>query len=139
MTRRNRSLSSLRGGDDASGGAPDALRRAIYEDILSGRVDEDGAGQRKGWKALALPTFLMMLVAGLILGGAFIVSLWQKGRFDHLFHVREPASRTESAWQRQDRARPPEDLQPTVSQVEAPPPPPEEETLETPAQDDVAN
>jgi hypothetical protein len=133
MTRRNRSLSNLRdGGKDASGSAPDALRRAIYEEILSGRLDDDGGIRRTGWKALALPTFLMILVAGVILGGAFIVSLWQKGRFDHLFHVREPASRTESVWQRQDRARPPEDLQPSVSQVDPLPPPPAEEPVDSP-------
>ena len=113
-----------RGSRATSGETPDALRRALYEDILRGELD--GGRHGRGWKALLLPVFLMLLLAGLVLGGLYVASLWQKGRFDHLFRVRHAPAATESVWQRQDRVRPPEDLSPARSEVDPIAPSPEQ-------------
>jgi hypothetical protein len=112
---------------------PDALRRALYQQMLreelgrtlSGEVEPKAA---RNWVDLILPVTLMLMLAGLVLGGLYAYSMWQDGAFDRYASPLRPAM--ETPWQREDRHRPPEDLAPAKSEVDpvsAPVPPPEAE------------
>jgi hypothetical protein len=115
---------------------PDALRRALYQQMLreelgrtlSGDVEP---GSTRNWVDLILPVTLMLMLAGLLLGGAYAYALWQSGWFDHYGSPLRPAA--ETSWQRQDRHRPPEDLAPARSEVDALPTP-TPDTEEPPAE-----
>jgi hypothetical protein len=110
---------------------PDALRRALYQQMLREELGRTLSGEAepksaRNWVDLILPVTLMLMLAGLVLGGLYAYSMWRNGAFDRYASPLRPAM--ETPWQREDRHRPPEDLAPAKSEVDpvpAPTPPPE--------------
>lgn len=114
---------------------PDSLRRALYQEMLREELGRNPSGvvgdpPRRSWSALVAPIAIMLVLAMLVLLGAFALSLWQRGAFTPVVSSAD----ADTPWQRLDRTRPPEDLTPQKSEVEAEPvvPPAEEEAPSEP-------
>lgn len=112
-----------RGGDRrTSGNLPDSLQRALYQEMLTEELGRRPEGfvpaEPEGkWRDL-LPAIVGMLILALLaLTIAYVVMLWRAGEFDG-WMTGERITAAQRAWQREDRARRPEDAAPDSSPIE---------------------
>ncbi len=106
-----------------SGDMPDALQRALYQEMLSeelGRRPEGFApAEPEGeWRDLMPAIIAMIFLALLVLAIAYVVMLWRSGEFEG-WGGGATVTAAERAWRRADRARPLEETAPAESEVEA--------------------